>query len=209
MCSGVSLNPQKRNRFSFSTRDCHPNGYLCWQKRSHGFDSKLLTIPKPNKDVWPILNLKGLQFLNVQTFRIAFTRQWLLHQEDFLMVVKDSNPDILIFQLHQLFLWFAVKDCHFQYSTLIFGLPTAPGMFTKVWILVLVLLRTWGVLVVGYLHNLLFREQSAQNVKQTVKDLDFRNSALVFTHLAYLGLVFDIAVVKVLIPWEECLSLWI
>lgn len=96
-----------------------------------------------------------------------------------LVFVKDSNPDILIFQPHQWFL----------FSTLMLCLSTTPRVFTEVWILVL---GEGGGLVMGYLHDLLLREQSAQTVEQPVKDQKF-NCVLDFRKLLLLVLTQSIS----------------
>lgn len=87
-----------------------------------------------------------------------------------------------------------------------------PRVFTKVLAPVLGLLRTLGVLVLGYLDDLLLRDQSVLSLRQNVAFvvhtlehlgwlLNYEKSALEpVQSLEYLGVVLDIVQAKVFLP---------
>lgn len=65
-----------------------------------------------------------------------------------------------IYLLHQRWLQFAVKEKHFLFVAMPFGLPSAPRMFTKVLALLLAHLRTQGTQMTSNLNNLLLKDSS-------------------------------------------------
>lgn len=80
---------------------------------------------------------------------------------DFLVSVdiKDAYLHIPTFQPHQRFLGFAVAGFRYKFVALLFSLSAAPKVFNMFLPPVLGLLRTQGILILGYLEDLLFREQ--------------------------------------------------
>lgn len=72
MHSRISSNPPQRVFSLWFWKDCCTRGSsLLWQLESGlNFYCNLLTVPKPNGDIWPILDFKGVKFLQVQIFRI-------------------------------------------------------------------------------------------------------------------------------------------
>lgn len=85
----------------------------------------------------PILDLKALNcFVRVQKFLMESIRMVVasLHQGDFLasIDIKDAYLHIPIWVQHQRFLCFSVREEHYQFVTLPFGLSSAPWFFTKV-----------------------------------------------------------------------------
>lgn len=62
--------------------------------------------------------------------------------------------------------YFTVGTQHYQFVICIFGLFTAPWVFTKVLVLVLAQLRSLSIHVVEYLNDLLLKGQSMKTVSQ-------------------------------------------
>lgn len=71
------------------------------------------------------------------------------------MLTYCTCPDV--FPLCQMFLEFGVVNHHFKFVALLFGLSTAPQVFTKVWAPILGLLRIQGMPILGYLDDLLLK----------------------------------------------------
>lgn len=104
-------------------------------KRFAEFYSNMFTLPKPNGDVRPFLDLKALNHIyNCSVFLdgISPLGSSIATGWDFLASI-DINDAYLhepIFQPHQMFLWFAIEGHHFQFVAL--GLPQPHQVFTKV-----------------------------------------------------------------------------
>ena len=143
------------------------------QEQGLGFYSNLFIIPKPNGDVRPILDLKGLNaYLKVRSFRMESVRSAAaaLQKNDFLasIDIKDAYLHVPIFQPHQRFLRFTVARRHFQFVALPFGLATAPRVFTKVLAPILANLRIQGIIVLAYLDDLLIIDHSSPGLERAV-----------------------------------------
>lgn len=73
--------------------------------------------------------------------------------------IKDAYLHIPTFQPHQRFLGFAVAEFHYKFVALLFSLCAAPRVFTMFLPPDVGLLKIQGILILGYLDDLLFREQ--------------------------------------------------
>ncbi|CAJ0931053.1 unnamed protein product [Ranitomeya imitator] len=105
-------------------------------ERFKGFYSNLFVVPKKDGKVRPILDLKLLnKCVRVRHFRMESLRSVISSMErgEFLasIDIKDAYLHIPIFPPHQRFLRFAIREDHFQFTALPFGLATAPRVFTK------------------------------------------------------------------------------
>lgn len=101
------------------------------------------------------------------------------------------------------FISLSARDTHYHFVALPFRVVSALGVFIKVLALVLALLCLQGILVVGYLDDLLLRADSVSGLQSsldiTVKTLEilgwlinFSKSTLCQSHrLEYLGLILD------------------
>ena len=71
---------------------------------------------------------------------------------------------IPVLQAHRRYLWFMMGQEHFQFAVLSFGLTSAPGVFTKVLVVVAAHLWMSGVPVFPYLDDWLLKAGSPQAV---------------------------------------------
>ena len=143
-----------------------------------------------------------------------------LHPGDFLasLDINDTYLHVHIYTSHQRFLQFAVREDHYQFVALPFGLASAPRVFTKVLAPILALLRQRGIAIVGYLDDLLLRATSSSELEesvsiacQTLREfgwvLNTQKSVLVPSQrLEYLGLILD-SVARVFLPVKKLQSL--
>ncbi|CAJ0939659.1 unnamed protein product [Ranitomeya imitator] len=131
-------------------------------ERFCGFYSNLVMVPQKDGRVRPILDLKLLnRFVKVHHFRMESLRSVIASMEhgEFLasIDIRDAYLHIPIFPPHERFLRFAVGEEHFQFTTLPFGLATAPRVFTKVMAAVMAILHSRGLVVLPYLDDLLVK----------------------------------------------------
>ncbi|XP_069598738.1 collagen alpha-1(I) chain-like [Ranitomeya imitator] len=117
--------------------------------------------------------------------------------------IKDAYLHIPIFPPHQRFLRFAIREDHFQFTALPFGLATAPRVFTKVMAAVMAILHSRGVVVLPYLDDLLIKGPSFQACESSVHitldslsrlgwliNLD-KSSPVPSRRISFLGMILD------------------
>lgn len=190
------------------------------EEQGLGFYSNLFTVPKPNGDVRPILDLKALnKFLRVQSFRMESIRSVVASLQGGELLasidIKDAYLHVPIFLDHQKLLRFAVNQRHFQFVALPFGLATAPRVFTKVLAPLLAYLRSQGISIVAYLDDLLVVDRSVADlnsaVHRTVKFLESmgwvlnldKSALMPVQRLEYLGLLIDTKLKRVFLPQRK------
>lgn len=102
-------------------------------ERALGFYSILFTVPKLNRDVQPILDLKNLnKFLKVRSFCMDSVRS-MVQQGDFLVSIdiRDAYLHVATVPAHPRLLSFVVGDQHLQFVALPFRLAMAPWCVHK------------------------------------------------------------------------------
>ncbi|CAJ0958217.1 unnamed protein product [Ranitomeya imitator] len=193
-------------------------------ERFRGFYSNLFVVPKKDGTVRPILDLKLLnRCVRVRHFRMESLRSVISSMErgEFLasIDIKDAYLHIPIFPPHQRFLRFAIREDHFQFTALPFGLATAPSVFTKVMAAVMAILHSRGVVVLPYLDDLLIKGPSFQACESSVHitldslsrlgwliNLD-KSSPVPSRRISFLGMILDTSRGLVLLPRSKVQAL--
>ncbi|XP_063804475.1 uncharacterized protein LOC134981181 [Pseudophryne corroboree] len=190
----------------------HPQG--------QGYYSSLFVVPKPDGSVRPILNLKGLnRYVTYYRFKMESLRSVIagLEPKEFMIALdlKDAYLHIPIWQPHQRFLRFAIRQNHYQFQALPFGLSSAPRVFTKVMSVMIAHLGSLGVTIVPYLDDLLIKAPSQQMLLQhallTYNVLvhhgwivNFKKSHLIPSQrLQFLGMIFDTVNQRIYLPQQK------
>ncbi|XP_063790602.1 uncharacterized protein LOC134945328 [Pseudophryne corroboree] len=193
-------------------------------QQGKGYYSTMFVVPKPDRSVRPILNLRSLNiYLKRFKFKMESLREVITSLEggDFMVSldIKDAYLHVPIYPPHQAYLRFVVHDCHYQFQTLPFGLSTAPRIFTKVMAEMMVLLRKQGVTVIPYLDDLLIKARSREQLLISVARsrevlqqhgwiLNIPKSQLIpTTRLPFLGMILDTDQKRVYLPTEKAQEL--
>ncbi|KAJ1208810.1 hypothetical protein NDU88_004193 [Pleurodeles waltl] len=134
-----------------------------------GCYSRYFLIPKKDKGLCPILDLRDLNyFLKKEKFKMITLAQVLsaLDPGDWMVALdlQDAYFYIPILHAHRLYLRFVVGHEHFQFTVLPFGLTSAPQVFTKVMAVVAAHLCRLGVSVIPYLDDWLLKAPSPLTV---------------------------------------------
>ena len=132
-------------------------------------------VPKANGDWRAILDLKYINsHIKLRRFRMETlcSIAEALQQGEFLtsLDLTEAYLHIPIFPTHRRFLCFCVGTHHYQFKALPFGLSTAPRLFTKILVNLVVQLRHQGIHIHPCLDDLLLRAPSlslAQTHTQT------------------------------------------
>ena len=145
------------------------------------FTSKLFIIPKKDGSLCPVINLKPLNcFLKNHHFKmegIGKVKE-LLMRRDWLCTVdlKDAYLSVPIAKHHRKFLRFVWEGTTFKFTCLLFGLCSAPRIFTKLLRPVMAYLCFQGLRTVIYLDDILVlaenRDTLIQQVHYTVQLLE-------------------------------------
>ncbi|KAJ1202912.1 hypothetical protein NDU88_006707 [Pleurodeles waltl] len=144
-----------------------------------GCYSRYFLIPKKNKGLCPILDLRDVNlFLKKEKFKMLTLAQVLsaLDQGDWMVALdlQDAYFHIPILPSHRHYLRFKVGHEHFQFTVLPFGLTSAPRVFTKVMAVVAAHLHRSGISVFPYLDDWLLKAPTPQALVthlQTMADL--------------------------------------
>ena len=124
------------------------------------FVSPIFTVPKPAGERRFILNLKILNtFLSVPSFKMTnhTTLKGLLPEGNWMasLDIRDAYPHIPVHRNYQKFLAFLYKGELFFFQALLFGLASAPYIFSRVMKHPIQLLRRKGVKILAYLDDLI------------------------------------------------------
>ena len=155
-----------------------------WAQTEEGFYSTLFLVPKKEGQYRPVINLRSLnRFMKVEHFKMEGMHivRDLLQNDNWMtrLDLKDAHFAIPIHKSHQKYLRFRWKDPSFQFTSLPFGLSTAPRVFTKILRPVVRCLREMGIRCVIYLDDILIMSQ--------VKDLTHQHTWATVDLLESLG----------------------
>ena len=147
--------------------------------KSLGFYSRLFLVPKPHQRWRPVIDLSRLNtFLHVEKFKMETPEsirtslvpgEWVSSID-----LSDAYLHIPIHPNSRKYLRFCYKAQVFQFTSLPFGLATAPQVFTMIVKEVKLMALSRGLRIHQYLDNWLIRSQSqeeSQRDTQAVVDL--------------------------------------
>ncbi|XP_056380443.1 uncharacterized protein LOC130275879 [Hyla sarda] len=145
------------------------NAIIQIPSHTSGFLSNLFLVKKKDGGYRPVINLKTLNnYVCYHHFKmegIHLLRDLLL-PEDWLAKIdlKDAYLTVPMHHLSQPYLQFLWKDQKWQFTSLPFGLSSAPWCFTKLLRPVVALLRARGVRLIIYLDDILLMAQSLSRI---------------------------------------------
>ena len=146
----------------------------------NGYCSTYFIVAKKDGGLRPILNLKWFNFwILFQKFKmetltaiigVTFPGQWLASVD-----LKDAYFHVPIRQEHHKYLRFMWQGTVYEFTSLPFGLSSAPRVFTKVLQPLIAYLRLQGVIIYVYLDDILIvgwsQEETREAVRLTVSTL--------------------------------------
>ena len=139
-----------------------------------GFYSTYFSVPKKDGGSRPILNLKPFNKAvnNKESFKMETLHSIAQTLEQGMWMVsvdlKDAYFHVSIHPAHRKFLRFVWSGAHLQYGTLPFGLSSAPRVFTKTLLPVIMALRALGVKIYAYLDDLLIVGSTVGEVQHSL-----------------------------------------
>ena len=147
--------------------------------KSLGFYSRLFLVPKPHQRGRPVIDLNRLNtFLHVEKFKMETPesiRTSLIPEEWVSSIdLSDAYLHIPIHPLSRKYLRFCHRSQVFQFTSLPFGLATAPQVFTMIVKEVKLMALSRGLRLHQYLDDWLIRSQSQEEAQvntQAVVDL--------------------------------------
>lgn len=130
-----------------------------------GFSSPMFLVPKPDGTWRPVINLKSLnKHVITHHFKMESIRtiKGLMQKGDWLLKLdlKDAYLTVPIAQEHQ---W---QGRSWKFQVLLFGLSSAPHMFTKLLKPVVAVLRKLGIRLVLYLDDMLIMAKSEEEARR-------------------------------------------
>lgn len=184
------------------------------------FISRIFLVSKPGGKKRLILNLKNLnKFLQADHFKMEDknTVLKLLSPNAYMasLDIKDAYFHLSVKKSHRKFLRFQFKNRLYEYTSIPFGLSSAPFIFTKLLKPLLHSLRSQNLLSVAYLDDFLLLansfEECQYNVRATINLLselgfiiNFDKSCLTpEKRCTFLGFVFDSSNMTVGLPQEK------
>lgn len=184
------------------------------------FISNLFLVQKKNGKFRPVLNLKKLnQFVkyfhfkqeNLQSVLAATSRNCFYTSLD----LRDAYFSLGIRNSDRKYLKFWWKDTLYEFTCLVFGLSTAPRVFTKVMKVVFSHIRKFGISSFFYIDDSLLQDQSFDRclentvvLRNLLSSLGFRineeKSVFIPTQrIIFLGYIIDSVEFKVFLPEEK------
>ena len=177
-------------------------------------------VPKPGGEWRPVIDWRDLNwYLRKTHFKMESLRtvQEQLQVGDFLVKIdiKDAYLHIPIAEAHQPFLRFNFRSQTYQCLVMMFGLTSAPRIFSRVMQPVVKLLRLEGIRLVIYLDDILVLGRSADETRRNTKRvlellqslgwlINWDKSVLQPTQkLVYLGIEVDSAEMTFSLPEEK------
>ena len=188
------------------------------------YSSNMFLVVKMSAGKRPVLNLRPLNnFVPNETFRMEGIR--LL--KDFLksnyfmtkLDMRDAYYSIPIDKQSRCYLQFISEGKFYQFKVLVFGLSTAPRIFTKVMKPIVAFIWAKGILIIIYLDHILLAaptfEECNRNtlfVIDLLESLGFRinreKSALIPSyHIPFLGFVVDSIQMSISLPIKKIFSI--
>lgn len=136
----------------------------------------------------------------------------LLNKDEWMVTIdlKDAYFHISTAPQHRKYLRFTVGNKHYQYKALPFGIASAPGVFTKVMV---VIIST----VVLYLDDwLIVADSAARHLQLTLNLLEsfgiqvnWKKSQLSPTQrIQYIGAILDTVIARAFLPQDKAQKLW-
>ncbi|XP_038147769.1 uncharacterized protein LOC119787801 [Cyprinodon tularosa] len=157
---------------------------LSQEESEEGFYSRYFLVPKKDRGLRPILDLRALNtYLRKYTFRmlthaalIRFVRRgdWFISVD-----LKDAYFHIPIYPPHRKYLRFAFQGKMYEYLVLPFGLSLSPRVFVKCTEAAVAPLREKGVRLATYIDDWLIAAQSPAEL--------MTHAEMLTSHLAALG----------------------
>lgn len=131
-------------------------------------------IPKSSGGFRPIINLKSLnRFVEHLHFKMEGVNimKGMMRKGDFFTKIdlQGAYLTISIHPEHKKFLQFLWEGSLFQFSSLCFGLASAPWTFTKILKPLVAFLRKRGIRIVVYLNDFLILNQSKEGAERDFK----------------------------------------
>ena len=129
-----------------------------------GFDSTFFIVPKKDRGLRPILNLKPLNvYMEKSHFKMETLRSIIqaLHVGEWgsTLDLRDAYLQIPMFPPHRKYLKFCVQGVHYQFRAMPFGITVAPRVFTKLMAAVGGHLRRQQIHIFMYLDDWLVKNQ--------------------------------------------------
>lgn len=188
------------------------------------YSSNMFLVAKKSGGKRPVLNLRPLNnFVPNETFKmegIHLLKDFL--KPNYFMTkldMRDAYYSIPIDKQSRRYLQFIFEGKLYQFKVLVFGLSTAPRIFTKVMKPVVAFIRARGILIIIYLDDILLAaptfEECHRNtlfVIDLLESLGFRinreKSELIPSHrIPFLGFVVDSVQMSITLPMEKILSI--
>lgn len=191
---------------------------------SPGFFSKLFTVPKPNKEWRPCLDLRPFNSLSQNNrFKMESLSQALdlIREGMFFSKIdlKDAYLHIPIHKNYQKYLRFMFQRRYYQFKVLPFGLNSAPRVYTKIFRAVIDFLRERGILLIFYLDDILIMSPSSRKLAEEIIPLveetiigagftiNLKKSSLIPSQtVQFLGFIIDSNEMKVFITREKIME---
>ena len=136
---------------------------------SLGFYSRLFVVWKTSGSWRPVIDLPTLNlFVDVSHFRMETIQSVLLsvRQGDWMASIdlKEAYLQVPVHPDSQRFLRFVAQGRVYQFSSLCFGLSTAPQVLSRVMALVSAILHYWGIHMKRYLDDWLVQSSSRERL---------------------------------------------
>ena len=143
-------------------------------RRAAGFYSTMFVTPKKGGSWRPIINLRSLNcYVITPHFKMETIQNLkdVLRQGDFMAKIdlKDAYQAVPIHEPDRKYLRFVWKGETFEFSTLPFGLASAPLVFTKLLKPVVAFLRQMGIRIMIYLDDILIVAPSPEEVSRNLQ----------------------------------------
>lgn len=185
--------------------------------RGTGFYSRYFLVPKRDRDLRSILDLRGLNH-SLKDRKFCMTTLQSIFQ--FITInLQDAYFHISVRPYYCRFLRFAVGDLHFQYVALPFGLSASSRVFTKCIVVIATYFRLQGAHIFQYLDDWLLLADSKpllhahlQPTLSLLKELgvvvNFKKSAITPVRcLQYIGDILDSMVSMAFLLSDRALTL--
>ncbi|XP_038158400.1 uncharacterized protein LOC119794765 [Cyprinodon tularosa] len=157
---------------------------LSQEESEEGFYTRYFLVPKKDRGLRPILDLRALNtYLRKYTFRMlthAALIRFVRRGDWFISVhLKDAYFHIPIYPPHRKYLRFAFQGKMYEYLVLPFGLSLSPRVFVKCTEAAVAPLREKGVRLATYIDDWLIAAQSPAEL--------MTHAEMLTSHLAALG----------------------
>ena len=141
-----------------------------------GFYSRIFLVPKASGGFRPVIDLSTLNsYITTSRFRMETPQSVLaaVRQGDWMATIdlKDAYLQVPVHPRSRRFLRFSWGGSSFQFSTLCFGLSTAPQVFTRMMAPVAVAMHRLGVRLFLYLDDWLLLAPSHREAADAVQSL--------------------------------------